>query len=178
MKALRLPLFLFAFAAVSGLLRWIDTYRVIPATAIRFAHLHDVTWDEYGKRVSRTGSDPYLVFDLPPDTVPIRWVTVHFVGPYVEAEGTFYVFQSNGPVVSARVRPEELTFQVAAKLDRSTDLRLDLPDFLPRSLQIDRVVIRKPFADWSVWPFRLASLGFVAALASLLLCLRHRTRAS
>ncbi len=178
MKALRFPLLFLAFAAACGLVRWIDTFRTISSAEIRFSHLNDVHWDDVSKRLSVAGSDPYLLVDLPENATPIQSAAIHFIGHYVETEGIFYFFSSTGAVNAAQVRQGPATFSIRGDLNRSNSLRLDLPDFLPRFIRFDYMQIRKPFTDWSSWPFRLALLGFAAALASLLLCLRHRTRAS
>jgi len=167
---------------VCGLLRWIQTYVTITAEAVSFAHLNDVTWDDLGRRISRTGSDPYLVFDLPAHAVPIRTISFQFTGDYVPTEGQFYILQSSGeepnikigPTVHPDIRTSADVLFVNATLDDATGLRLDLPDFLPRSLQLDRLVIRLPFVHWSAWSFRLMIVGIAGGILTLLFAFLQR----
>lgn len=184
MTARRLALLLFAFSAACGLLRWIQTFATISAEAVRFAHLNDVVWEDFSRRVSRTGTDPYLVLDLPYYAIPVRAVSFYFIGDYVPTEGQFYLLPSSGDepniktgaTVTAHVQTASDALVVSGMLEDATRLRLDLPDFLPRSLQLDRIVIRRPFIHWPSWSFRMMIMGFAGGIATLLVALRHRVR--
>jgi len=181
----RLPLVFLTLTILCGLLRWIVSIEAIPADTVQFSNLHDITWNANTNTMNRTGNDPYAFFVLPPAAVPIRKVSFVFLGEYVPTEGTFYIFQSPArlkpgqdvEVVKGKYKKTMDGFEISGKLQDSTTLRLDLPDFLTRPIEFRRAVITTPFINWSSWPFRLMLVCLVGFIATLRLALRRSSPA-
>ncbi len=153
MKAFRFVILFVAFAAICGFIRWAQSTIALPAEAIELAHVNDINWDKTDRLLTRTGSDPFFIVDLPAVAKPIRHIRFEFVGAYAEGEGTFYLFpffgtppnDTMGPLVRGESTAAGGSFSISAPLDNATGIRLDLPDFLPRSIEIKRIVIQTPF---------------------------------
>ena len=140
---------LLALAATLWCVRRSETTVTIDGAAVRFPYLNDLQWDPASRTLTRTGSDPYGWVQVPAAAIPLRQVSFEFGGTYSEAEGFFYVFQSPDylpelapALVETKVTHGPGTLTVTAELNRSKVLRLDLPDFLPRTLELRRIVIQ------------------------------------
>jgi hypothetical protein len=173
----RLSIIFVVFAVACGLVRWAVSIKAIPAELVRFSNLHDMTWNENTNTMTRTGGDPYASFVLPADAVPIRRVSFVFAGAYFEPEGTFYIFQApaalkageSAEVVTGKLKRLPDGFSISGNLQNSTALRLDLPDFLPRTLELRRVIITTPYINCRSWSLRLMLISLAAAVVSLAL---------
>jgi len=152
-KAFRFAVLFLAFAALCGFIRWAQSTVAIPAEAIELDYVHDIDWDKSTKLLTRTGSDPFFVIALPDVAKPIRHVRFDFNGAYADTEGTFYLFPlfgtppnaTVGPLVHGKSEAVGGSFSISAPLDRAIGVRLDLPDFLPRPIELKRIVIETPF---------------------------------
>lgn len=172
----RLTGFSLAAAIIFALVHWALSIVALPADAVQFAHLHDMTWNSDTNAMTRTGGDPYAVVEVPPAATPIRAVTFVFAGAYVEPEGTFYIFQSPGAdVIPGTVARTSDGFEISAKLQNSVSLRLDLPDFLPRSIELRRIVIKLPYIDWHSRLFVAALVCLAIALLGVVVARRRQT---
>ncbi len=158
------------FAVVLAMTRWALTSRAIPSESLHFRLTHDVNWDAAARLLTRTGSDPFFVVDLPADVAPARSVIFEFGGSYLSGEGTFYVSamegSSFGPMVTGRASSFSDGYQIRANLPDADAVRLDLQDFLPRPLEFRRIIVHRPFASASSGVFLLL-LGSVAIAAGL-----------
>jgi len=178
-RAFRVPLTCFALTVLFTGFRWIQTIDAIPAERMRFNALHDLEWNSETNILTRTGNDPYLVFDLTAVKLPIRQVSFTFIGGYTETEGTFYVLGVSPrtqnqwpPATIARISRDGGGFSATARLDDATTLRLDLPDFLPRPVELRRMIVHVPYVDWDNWPLRLALIFGVSAVVTALRAVR------
>ncbi len=150
--------------------------------AVRFGFTNDIKWDEATRRITRTGGDPYAWIEVPGAALPIRRVTIEYGGTVEPVEGHFYIFRStsNPPhlgltMVDGRVTPLPGGLRVEAELSDSNCLRLDLPDFLLRPLELRRIVIETPFASPWRWSFlAMAACGAGALVVLLWAWLRRR----
>jgi hypothetical protein len=161
-------------AATLWFVRRNETTVTIAGEAVRFPYLNDMQWDPANRTLTRTGSDPYGWVEVPAAGIPLRRVTFELGGTYSEAEGFFYVFQSPDylpelvpALVETKVTHGPGTLTVSAELDRSKVLRLDLPDFLPRTLELRRIVIQTAEAGSGSPAF----IAMVLALGGAAICL-------
>ncbi len=172
MKAFRFVVFFVALAAICGFIRWAQSTIAIPAEAIELAHVHDIDWNKADKLLTRTGSDPFFIVDLPPVAKPVRHIRFEFVGAYAETEGTFYIFpfhgtppnETMGPFVHGKPESVGGSFSISAALNHASGIRLDLPDFLPRTIELKRIVIQTPFLRPGSTLVKLTFGSFAAAL--------------
>jgi hypothetical protein len=159
--------------AIFGFIRWGQTTTVIPGPAVEFSSLNDLGWDPTTRQVTRAGGDPFGILALPRSSLPVRGVSIDFKGPFKEAEGNFYIFQSpaNSPSLgidgntltqSTLKRGANQNFTVDWILQDSKIVRVDLPDFLLQPLEIKEIRIKSAFA-WA------GSTYFKATLLSLAL---------
>lgn len=186
-KWFRFVLIPLALGGVMVFLRWMDTFHVIQGKDVVFEQLHDFTWNNHESLVRRTGSDPYGWFKLPPEVFPLTSVTIDCNGAYVPAEGTYYFFPSPadnpervlGAQTAATVENFGSSFTIRCALPPSKALRIDLPDFLARPIEIDRLEIRSAFWTWKSWRVRLAVIcGATALIAAAALVFRATQSAS
>lgn len=172
---LRASLTCFSLAVFFAALRWILSVDAVPGERIRFEGIHDVTWDPETKVLTRTGNDPYLRLDLSEVATPIRQISFVFIGAFLDTEGSIYVFGSSPKTAEkwpdpqiARIYRSGGGFTAQAKFDDATMIRVDLPDFLLRSIELRRMIVHTPYVNFDSWPFRLAlcffALGVVTAI--------------
>lgn len=172
-----LVLALALLAGTFGLVRYRQTHRTIEGAALRFTNSHAVDWDPAVRTITRIGDDPYVWFDLPETSIPVREFTVEFAGPTVTGRSGFYVYrypaQLNGvelndsyvTVGQQSVRPDGFT--IHWKLGESKIVRLDFPDDLDRPVEIRRVHIASTFnGGWAATLMWLCAL-FAVAIPSL-----------
>lgn len=171
----RIPLLaaalLLVAAVVFALICRAQSVVTIPGAEVRLGFTNDLAWDPGARRLERTGGDPYAWVKVPGVALPIRRVTVEYGGAADPVEGHFYIFRSTStPVhlgltmVDGRVTPLAGGLRVEADLDDSNCLRLDLPDFLKRPLELRRIVIDTPFVSPWRWSFLLMALCATAAV--------------
>lgn len=171
-----------ALCGVMVFLRWMDTFHVIQGKDVAFQQLHDVSWNNYEQVLRRSGGDPFVWFKLPPDVFPITSVVIDFNGAYVPTEGTYYFFPSPantpeltlGAQTAAKVEDYGYSFTIRCELPPSKALRMDLPDFLPRPIEMDRLEIRSVFWNWKNWRVRLVLLFGAIALVGAVLVVRSK----
>ena len=173
-KAHIVAVILLALAATLWFVRRNDATVTIAGAAVRFSYLNDMQWDPATRTLTRTGNDPYGWVELPAAGVPIREAAFEFGGEYAEAEGFFYFFQSPDylpelvpALVQTTVTRGPGTLTVTAPLNRSKVLRLDLPDYLPRTLELRRLVVHTAPASSGSWAFTLMVLALGGAAIGL-----------
>lgn len=172
----RLVLASLALCGIMAFLRWMETFHVVQGKDVVFQQLHDLGWDSYERKLTRTGSDPYAWFKLPPELLPVTEVSIDFDGAYVATEGTYYFFPSPadqaervlGTQTTAKVEVYGTSFTIRCELPPSKALRLDLPDFLVRTVNIDRLAMRTQFWVWESWRVRLMALFGAICLGAAL----------
>ena len=150
---------------------------IVAGSDARFSFLNDMTWDVATRRLERTGSDPYGWIDLRASALPVRRVAMEFTGVIDQGVGSFSFFQSiTNPTyvglnsVDGTVTVQPGVVRVEAELNDSLCLRIDLPDFLLRPLELRRIVIERPFFNPGSWKFLTmvgAGLGAFGALAAM-----------
>lgn len=172
-RTFRTPLGCFVLAVLFMVFRWIQTIDAIPAERMRFTVLHDVVWNSETNILTRTGNDPYLVVDLTGVKLPLRQVSFVFIGGYTETEGVFYMLGVSPrtqdqwpPAKTANISRDGGGFTATARLDDAATLRLDLPDFLPRPIELRRMIVHVPYLDLDSWPLRLALISSAAAVTT------------
>jgi len=181
-KLFRFVLTPLALCGVMVFLRWMATFHVIQGKDVVFQQIHDMTWNNYDRVVRRTGGDPYAWFKLPPEFFPLDSVVIDCVGAYVPTEGTYYFFPSpaNQPELSlgaqtaATIENYGYSFTIRCALPPSKALRMDLPDFLARPIEIDRVEIRSVFWSWKSWHVILLVLSSAIAVVGAALVFRPK----
>ena len=166
-----------AIAVVAGVWHGREGRIIIAGSDARFSFLNDMTWDVATRRLERTGSDPYGWIDLRASALPVRRVAMEFTGVIDQGVGSFSFFQSiTNPTyvglnsVDGTVTVQPGVVRVEAELNDSLCLRIDLPDFLLRPLELRRIVIERPFFNPGSWKFLTmvgAGLGAFGALAAM-----------